>query len=371
MASAYLTNDTATQLPVFDAHEELLRCLSAVVAQAPPQTPWQESERHGLYSGPVSFAYLFMRVSESHPTLSVASKLPREWAAAYLADLQSIGDVSPNNCGILNEELSFCAVSAIHTQDLAFVRRMIQHIEQASFDRTGSNEWAVGRAGTLYLLRLVRTSIPESEPLVSPVIKRLVDFTLEVGPDWIFRDTRILGAGHGDVGILTQILLSDSSYAAELRPKLLELLDWQNAEGNWPHNAGADSKVLVQFCHGAPGFVFSLLAIRHVFPDLEERIDVAIEKARALTWEKGLLRKIPNLCHGIAGNALAFPPGHQRDRFLAHCTQEYIEKGIGEGLWETADYGVPCSLGFGTAGLAWAWMMRDDAKGTYITFNDI
>jgi hypothetical protein len=39
---------------------------------------------------------------------------------------------------------------------------------------------------------------------------------------------------HGEIGIVTQIVLSDAPYAPKLENKLLSLLKLQNTEGNWP-----------------------------------------------------------------------------------------------------------------------------------------
>ena len=61
---------------------------------------------------------------------------------------------------------------------------------------------------------------------------------------------------------------------------------------------------LVQWCHGAPGFAYSLQALRPYFPQLQGRIDVAVAEAQELVWKQGLLTKEPSLCHGIFGNAL-------------------------------------------------------------------
>jgi hypothetical protein len=81
-------------------------------------------------------------------------------------------------------------------------------------------------------------------------------------------------------------------------------LKLQGADGNWPVIEDKDIG-LVQFCHGAPGFVLSLLAIRPYFPTLHTEIDEAIALGRKGTWEGGLLTKESNIGHGISGNALA------------------------------------------------------------------
>ena len=177
MAIPYLVNNE-TLRKILHPQDHLIECLTTVVKKIPPNYSWPSTDCLGLYNGPTSCAYLFMSLDKSYPKLLIGSRTPQDWATAYLEGYDPAGEVRPDDCGILNEELSFCAVSASYTQDLKYVYRMMQHIESASFDPSGSNEWAFGRAGTLYLLRLVRAGVPASAELISPVIKRLIELTL-------------------------------------------------------------------------------------------------------------------------------------------------------------------------------------------------
>jgi hypothetical protein len=76
---------------------------------------------------------------------------------------------------------------------------------------------------------------------------------------------------------------------------------------NWPPIADAelvqrDGTIRVQWCHGAPGMVASLAEIARR-DDEHERLLVA---GGELTWRAGPLEKGASLCHGTAGNGLAF-----------------------------------------------------------------
>ena len=64
--------------------------------------------------------------------------------------------------------------------------------------------------------------------------------------------------------------------------------------------ANAPAAMLVQFCHGAPGFVVCL----GDFPDAS--LDDLLLAGGEMTWRAGPLRKGANLCHGTAGNGYAF-----------------------------------------------------------------
>jgi len=81
---------------------------------------------------------------------------------------------------------------------------------------------------------------------------------------------------------------------------------------NWrPELIGPEGKkprYLMQFCHGAPGFVICLAR----FPGAA--LDALLLAAGEATWAAGPLAKGSNLCHGTAGNAYAFLALHERTR---------------------------------------------------------
>jgi hypothetical protein len=63
---------------------------------------------------------------------------------------------------------------------------------------------------------------------------------------------------------------------------------------------GDNARYLMQFCHGAPGFVICL-------GDLPgNELDPLLLAAGESTWSAGPLTKGSNLCHGTGGNGYAF-----------------------------------------------------------------
>lgn len=118
------------------------------------------------------------------------------------------------------------------------------------------------------------------------------------------------------------------------------------------------------------GFALSLQHIRPYFLTLHDRIDSALIKARDITWKEGILKKKPNLCHGVTGNALAFPPDEKREHFLACGTAERTKESE-EGLWEKSDYEFEWCLGFASPGRAWGFMVMNDEQGRFICYNDV
>lgn len=63
-------------------------------------------------------------------------------------------------------------------------------------------------------------------------------------------------------------------------------------------------KRLVHWCHGAPGIVYLLGKAYQIFQQVKYLN--ACRKAANLIWHKGMLRKGPGLCHGVAGNGYTF-----------------------------------------------------------------
>ena len=180
------------------------------------------------------------------------------------------------------------------------------------------------------------------------------------------------GAVHGRIGIITQVLLCDPSKASHpvLLESLNECLKLQTQDGNWPSSMESGQNHLVQFCHGAPGFVISLKAIQQYFPsELQEKIGIACKLAEKCIVEKGLLRKEPNLCHGTTGNALALP-SPRREHFMMYTTAATIMEGKKSGSYFEGDdpYGLFC----GEAGRAWGWaLLESNSDKRMIGYTDV
>src|SRR5439155_1647387 len=79
---------------------------------------------------------------------------------------------------------------------------------------------------------------------------------------------------------------------------------------NWPAWLAAPGapppRQLMQYCHGAPGFVICLADL----PGTE--LDEVLRAAGEATWAAGPLTKGSNLCHGTGGNGYAFLKLYQR-----------------------------------------------------------
>jgi Lanthionine synthetase C-like protein len=144
------------------------------------------------------------------------------------------------------------------------------------------------------------------------------------------------------------------------------LLRLQLESGNFPSSEGSLRDVLVQFCHGASGFLISFHSVKNAFPDLEAEIAVATERAEECVLTRRVLRKIPCFCHGLYGNALAVK-GENMMKMLKIVYERDIR-------WDesTESEDIKYGLFTGLAGRAWAMAMAATGKqGIVLGYNDI
>lgn len=128
-----------------------------------------------------------------------------------------------------------------------------------------------------------------------------------------YHDTEYLGAAHGLSGILQVMLMQPAWMAADKAAErdVWSAVDWlaalQDADGNFPtaiDSAQRGDRKLVHWCHGAPGVIHMLLQANRLRPHNAAYLNGARRAADAC-WQRGLLRKGPGICHGVAGNGLA------------------------------------------------------------------
>jgi lantibiotic modifying enzyme len=109
------------------------------------------------------------------------------------------------------------------------------------------------------------------------------------------------------------------------------------------------AKKLLQFCHGAPGFVICLSDL------VTAEIDDLLLAAGETIWSAGPVRKGANLCHGTAGNGYAFLKLYQRtkDARWLQRARAFAMHAIGQAEIEARRHGqLRYSLWTGDLGLA-------------------
>ena len=181
------------------------------------------------------------------------------------------------------------------------------------------------------------------------------------------RVVQYLGAAHGFAGNVYPLLRGASLLGAERREALYDrcvatlqataqrqgdAVNWP--PGRWvPHHGGA--RLLMQWCHGAPGIVTSLADFP---PQRSAAMDGLLLGAGNAVWQAGPLAKGHGLCHGTAGNGYAFLKLYRRTgdatwlerarAFAMHAIeqQEQARQRFGRGrytLW-TGDAGLAVYL---------------------------
>jgi hypothetical protein len=159
------------------------------------------------------------------------------------------------------------------------------------------------------------------------------------------RRSTYLDAVHGFVAtasvlIAGRALLAPAEWQAWsdcIRATVLRTAEWDGRLVNW--RARLDSPRggpgLMQYCHGAPGFVACLADS----PD--PALDAVLHAAGETTWEAGPLRKGANLCHGTGGNGYAFLKLHRRfgDAVWLERARAFAMHGIRQAEAARAHYG--------------------------------
>lgn len=130
----------------------------------------------------------------------------------------------------------------------------------------------------------------------------------------------LLGAGHGFAGNAYALLRGAPLLAPERREtfydRCIETLRatgvFEDGGANWPPDVATHAgarKMLVQWCHGAPGIVTSFAD----FPaSRSPELETLLVAAGLTTWRAGPVVKGPGLCHGTAGNGYVFLALHRR-----------------------------------------------------------
>ena len=105
-------------------------------------------------------------------------------------------------------------------------------------------------------------------------------------PEHIANRSDVEGLIHQSVDFVLSCEMPNGNYPPvpeEFRPQEDELLHW---------------------CHGSPGVVYLLAKAYLTWKD--SKYLQAAKRCAELTWQRGLLRKGPGICHGVAGKVFGF-----------------------------------------------------------------
>jgi len=180
------------------------------------------------------------------------------------------------------------------------------------------------------------------------------------------------GAGHGFAGNAYPLLKGASLLDAARRDALHErcvqavqaLALVEDGAVNWPvgicTSKPAPPKLLMQWCHGAPGFVTALADFPARLPG---PMDAMLTGAGEAVWRAGPLAKGYGLCHGTAGNGYALLKLYQRtgDRQWLDRARAFAMHAIAQHAQMRQQHGhARSTLWTGDAGLAvYLWHCLD------------
>jgi lantibiotic modifying enzyme len=178
--------------------------------------------------------------------------------------------------------------------------------------------------------------------------------------DLFGRRTTYLGAVHGFVATALPLirgrrLLDTEEWNAWERcinNTVQRTADRLGTHANWrPELDGTSEaqKKLLQFCHGAPGFVICLAGLPGT------ALDDLLLAAGQIIWSAGPLTKGSNLCHGTGGNGYALLKLYQRthDSLWLERARSFAMHGIAQTQEDALRYGqLRYSLWTGDLGFA-------------------
>ena len=282
------------------------------------------------------------------------------------------------------------------------------HAERLSDNRNHPNEMLYGRSGLLYAIRCIqcRTCVPESiavrlnalrQSLCMKIIqdglvgaqqftRELMDVIEDQPPlMWSWHRSYYLGAAHGVAGILHSMMSNMDVLSPADRTRIeqavLWLARWVDGRGHVASSLPGSGKLLVQWCHGAPGTLMCLTKAARTFPIHRSLfLSKAEQCANGVVWTEGLLKKGVGLCHGVSGNVYAFLALFRETGNAVWLDRAmYMTSFIVRYPWHETDYvsDAPSSLFLGDAGVLMLYMDILDCsksevwRGGFPCFDDL
>ena len=256
----------------------------------------------------------------------------------------SIGDSSlKQNKTFFNGMVGLYSLATVICSNLAYKNRtskyfhlLLNHIDDVNLNE---NQLFNGYSGLVSCILFVYEHLPDefedkSEllPLLGKYTRRMFSDSMEIKHS--LKGYKQFGAAVGLAGILFVLmhdgkLLSEQSHKAAILSHLEKLVQL-NQGGSFPvsdspFSGEINDPLRNQWCQGAPGIIFTLVKAYNVFGD-EKYLKVAEEVAEKI-WERGLVLKGANLCHGVCGNAYSFlalynaTSNDKKEKYLYYASQ--------------------------------------------------
>lgn len=144
---------------------------------------------------------------------------------------------------------------------------------------------------------------------------------------WQWRGDQFTGTGYGICGILCVMLnfhedVRNAGFDKCIRNTIEGLYSARLKSGNLPKTLnGSKTDVLVQWCHGSPGFISLLNLSSALYPQNREIYQRYVEDVSDVVMKRGLVRNGFGINDGISGNALALICAHKVSKLEHHYSQ--------------------------------------------------
>lgn len=296
---------------------------------------------HTMYTGNLGVGYMLWYVTQC-PVFAEEAPTYTVKARRYLDNLKNVLATKKHRC-ITDYSAFLCGDAGIHAVLGVFYNsvgdkersrchfdmytQFAAHIKAADYVKFGGDEFLVGRAG--YMAGIIWAerqigrqimSLEDRTAVCNAIILSGRSYSqannLQSPLMYHYYGTEYLGAAHGLSSIL-QVLLCEKNYVKsnpdiekDIKESVDFLLKLQKPNGNFPadlkefYTDVSSKSELVHWCHGAPGVIY-LFAKAYLFWGEEKYLNACIQ-CGDLIWRKGLLKKGPGICHGVAGNGYAF-----------------------------------------------------------------
>lgn len=346
--------------------------------------PTRKTGEDGLYLGSGGVAYMYYCLSkcseldsQRHRYLTLATEYLKP--ALTIAQLSAtkkkdVPSFILGNCGIY-------AVASVIFKELEDMNQYKQYKNlyydaakiclEPNFLSHGSDELFVGRAG--YILGALWLAKESQSNIKLNILHELCKVMVESGRKYKHKNStssplmysyynvEYLGAAHGLSSILLALIMVPgyldkySDDAKDIKNSIDYILSLQDSEGNFPCTVDEIGRPndLVHWCHGAPGIIYLMAKAYIIWNELKYL--TSCETMTDIIWKKGLLKKGPGICHGVAGNGYSFLlmyrlTGQEKYLHRAQCFAEFMRNDVFKKNARTPDY--PYSLYEGVAGTA-------------------
>ncbi|XP_057453061.1 lanC-like protein GCL2 [Lotus japonicus] len=270
-----------------------------------------EVKDYTLYSGLLGTAFLLFK---SYQVTGNAADLVHCSQIVKACDNASLRS---RDVTFLSGRAGVCAlgaVAALHSGNERLMEYYMLQFQKIEVPNDYADDLKIGRAGFLWACLFLNKHIGQ-DTIPYQYTARFVDEIIKNGRalgrkgvcPLMFESLgeKYWGASHGLAGIM-HVLMDMKLKPDELedvKGTLKYMIRNRLPSGNYPISEVDRNDVLLNWCHGAPGIVITLVKAAKVFGD-KEFLDAAMQAAKVV-WEQGLHKRV-GICHGISGNAYVF-----------------------------------------------------------------